>query len=98
MAAGKACLDAHGEAIMIEIARRGDHNVARQVVSVEERPDRRHCDLADGFRFAENLAPEWVVREHRIGELFLDHVRGLVTMHEDLFEDHLPLGIDLFRP
>ena len=83
---------------MIEVARGGDHHVARQVVLVEERPDRRHCDLADHLGFAENLAPERVVREHRIGELLLDHVHGLVTVHENLFEDHLTLRVDLFGP
>ena len=98
MAPGEAGFDTNGEPFMIEVARGGDHHVARQIVFIEERPDRRHCYFADDLRFAENLAPERVVREHRVGELLLDHVHGLVTMHENLFEDHLALRIDLFGP
>ena len=98
MTAGEAGLDASREAIVIEVARRGDDHVAGQVMGVEEGPDLRHRDLGHDVRLAEHLASERVVREHGGGELLLHHVGGLVAVHQDLFEDHLALRIDLFGP
>ena len=83
---------------MVEIAGGGDHHVARQVVRVEEGPDRRHGHLTDDFGLAQDLAPERVAREHGGGEELLDDVGRLVAVHEDLFEDHLALGVHLFGP
>ena len=98
MTAGEAGLDPRREPFVLEVARGGDHHVARQVVRVEERPDRRHGDLADHLGLAEDLAPKGVAGEHGGGELLLDHVHGLVQMHQDLFKDHLSFRVDLFGP
>ena len=54
--------------------------------------------LLDDLGLAEHLAPEGVAGEHGLGEQLLDDVGGLVAVHEDLFEDHLALGVDLFGP
>ena len=83
---------------MVEVARGGDHHVAGQVVLVEERPDRRNRHVADHFRLAEDLAPERVVREDRVGEVLLNDVTRLVAVHENLFEDHLALSVHLVGP
>jgi hypothetical protein len=83
--ARKARPDPLGEALVVEVSRGRDHHVAGQVVGVEERTDLRDGHLSDHLRLAEDLAPERVAREHRGREKLLDHVRGLVAVHEHLF-------------
>ena len=98
MPGGEAGLDAERQALVVEVARGGDHHVAGQVVLVEERPDRRNRYVADDLRVAEDLAPQRVVREHGVGEVLLDDVTGLVAVHENLFQDHLALSVHLVAP
>ena len=41
--------------------------------------------------------PSGVGAEHRVGELLVDEVAGVVVAHRDLFEDHVALGLDVVR-
>ena len=55
-------------------------------------------DRLDGGHLAEHLAPERVVGEQRPRQRGVHPVLGRVEVHEDLLDDHLPLGLDLGGP
>ena len=91
-------LDAGQDAVVVEPPGRGHHDVGRPVVVPEEGRDLVTAHGRDGVLFAQHLSTQWVAGEQRLGEDFVDEVGRLVAVHQDLFEDHLPLRLDLVGP
>ncbi len=92
---GEARLDAGDDAVVVEVACRGDHQVHRVVVLGVEGRDLVASHRLDRLAGADRLPPERVVGEQRFEQQRVDELVGIVLVHEQLFEDDLPLGVDL---
>src|ERR687892_383968 len=71
---------------------------AGAVPTPEEIRDLVTLHLLDRLPGAEDLTPQRVAGEHRLRQQRVHVILGHVEVHEDLFEDHLPLGLELVGP
>ena len=80
--------------VVVDVAGGRDDDVARAVVLVEER--RMAGTVTDRITSGSpSTSRRAVAREDRLGEPLVDDVGRLVEVHQHLFQDHLPLGVDL---
>ncbi len=74
----------------------GRHHIRRRAVPLgEERADVRCRESLDRVEAARGLAAEWVLGEERLEDERVHPVLGRVLVHVELFEDDLPLGLDV---
>ena len=90
--------DALDDVVVVEGPGGRDDQVGGPVPVGVERGDVVALHLLDRGLRAERLATQGMVGEHRLEQAGVDDVVGRVLVHEDLFEDHLALGVDLGRP
>ena len=83
---------------MVERSGDGDDDLGRPVVGGVEPGDLRRRHRRDRRLGAEDRTADGVVGEERLAEQVVDEVVGLVLRHQDLLEDHRPLGLDLVGP
>ena len=83
------------DAVVVDVARRGQHDVRADVgapVVAEQRPPR---DRRDHLRAADHGPPERMRAEDRLGGEVVDDVLRVVLDHRDLLEHDLALGVDV---
>src|SRR5699024_10177288 len=104
---GRSCVTGRGElvgeqaayllddGVVVEAARRGDHELTRDVgvPILFEDPFPGQC--LDRVGGAQDRPGQGGVTEEVFGEDVVDQVRGLVLVHGDLFEDHAAFGLHL---
>ena len=83
------------EAVVLQVARGGDHDVAGRVHRPVVRRDRPLRDVRDHLARADDGTTERVRAEHRLREEVVHELLRGVLVHRDLLEDHLALGVDV---
>ena len=85
------------EAVVLDVAGRGENHVAGLEALLEEADQRVLLEAADGFAGAEDGLAERMALPEILHEDFMDQRVGIVLVHLDLFEDHAALAGDLLR-
>ncbi len=80
---------------MVEVAGRGDHDVAGHVHRAVVRRDRSPRDGRDHLGRADHGSAERVVAEDGFRHQVVDELLRLVLVHRDLLEHDLALRVDL---
>ena len=81
--------------VVVDVAGHRHHHVRRHVVRAVVVGDLVAGDRGDRLLRTGDLATERVLGEQRAGEHVVHEVVGRVVAHLDLFEDHVPLRLDL---
>jgi hypothetical protein len=88
-------VDGTDDRVVLDEPGRGHHIGRRAVPLGEERTDVRCREALDRVEAARGLAAQWVLREERLEDERVHAVLGRVFVHVQLFEDDLPLGLDV---
>src|SRR6266566_2830397 len=80
-----------------DVASGGHNEMIRREPFPETRKQRIAIEGLDGFRSAENRAPERMLRPETARENFVQKILRIVQVHFNLFEDHLALFLHIFR-
>ena len=93
--AARPRFDQLDDAVVLEVAGRGDDHVRGVVVLRVVLDDRLARHRGDRLGRPEHRTAERVVGEDRLREQVVEQLVGRVVAHVDLFEDHLALGVHL---
>ena len=83
------------DALVIDIARRGEHDVGAGVRAAVIGQQRPPGDRGNHLGAADHRPAERVRAEDRLGGQVVDHVLRIVLDHRDLFEHDLSLRVDV---
>lgn len=83
------------EGLVVDVAGgRHDHR-RRHVVLLVVGPDRRVVQAPQGRGRADDLPPQRMLVEHRLGQVVVDQLRRRVLVERDLFEHDLALALEV---
>ena len=83
------------EALVLDVPRGGDHDVAGDVDRAVERGDRAARDGRDHLRRPDYRPPERVRAEDGLGDEVVDEILRRVLVHRDLLEHDLALRVEV---